>query len=64
MAGKFTIAPDRRREGILDARSCVFLHLAVWNEAARTATVDSGMLYTTSTALSGAIARLKAETWW
>jgi maltoporin len=42
----------------------LFYTWAMWNEAARTATVDSGMLYTTTNFLSGAIFGVQAETWW
>jgi len=42
----------------------VFYTWAMWNAAARTATVDSGRLYTTSNLLSGATFGLQVETWW
>ena len=42
----------------------VFGTYATWNEAARTANVDSGQLYTTSLFLSGVTFGLQAETWW
>jgi len=42
----------------------LFYTWAVWDVAARTATVDSGMLYTNTQFLSGAIFGLQAETWW
>jgi maltoporin len=41
-----------------------FCTWAKWNVAARGATVDSGMLYTATMLLSGAIFGLQAETWW
>jgi len=42
----------------------LFYTWAMWNEAARTATVDSGQIYTNSNKLSGATLGLQAETWW
>lgn len=42
----------------------LFYTWATWNETARTATIDSGMLYTTSDLLSGSIFGLQAETSW
>jgi maltoporin len=42
----------------------LFYTWAVWNEAARTATVDSGRLYTTTDLLSGANFGVQAETSW
>jgi len=42
----------------------LFYTWARWDEAARTATIDSGMIYTASGFLSGAIAGIQAETWW
>jgi len=41
-----------------------FATYALWNEGARTATVDSGGLYTPTEYLSGWIFGLQAETWW
>ena len=42
----------------------LFYTWAVWNEDARTATIDSGRLYTTTDLLSGATFGLQGETWW
>ena len=43
----------------------LFYTWAMWNEAARTVGVDSGMLYTDLPEfLSGSIFGLQAETWW
>jgi maltoporin len=42
----------------------LFYTWAIWDEAARTATVDSGMLYTTTDLLSGSTFGIQGETWW
>ena len=42
----------------------LFWTYALWNEAARIATIDSAMLYTNSIYLSGQIFGVQAETWW
>ena len=42
----------------------LFYTWAVWNEAARTATIDSGRVYTTTDLLNGANFGLQAETTW
>lgn len=42
----------------------IFYTWAMWNETARTATVDSGRLYTATEFLSGSIFGLQAESWW
>jgi len=41
-----------------------FATYALWNEAARTATVDSGPIYTATDYLSGWIFGVQAEAWW
>ncbi|HEY8925331.1 MAG TPA: carbohydrate porin [Polyangia bacterium] len=41
-----------------------FATYALWNEAARTATIDSGPIYTSTDYLSGWIFGLQAEAWW
>jgi maltoporin len=42
----------------------LFFTWATWDEAARTATIDSGLLYTTTDLLSGSIFGIQGETWW
>ena len=42
----------------------LFYTYALWNEAARIATVDSGMLFTNTIYLSGSTFGVQAETWW
>jgi len=42
----------------------LFATEALWNVPARTATVDSGRLYTDTNALNGYIFGVQAETWW
>jgi maltoporin len=42
----------------------LFVTGALWNVAARTATVDSGRLYTDTNLLNGYIFGTQAETWW
>jgi maltoporin len=63
---KLTIAPTiSTGRGLLTRPELrLFYTWAVWNEAARTATVDSAMLYTNSDLLSGSIFGVQAETWW
>lgn len=63
---KFTFAAAISADRGLLARPelRLFYTWAMWNEAARGATVDSGRLYTASDYLSGAIFGLQAETWW
>jgi maltoporin len=63
---KFTIAPAITIGESFWARPelRLFWTWATWNEAARTATVDSGRLYTTTDLLSGATLGLQAETSW
>jgi maltoporin len=63
---KFTIAPAiAAAKGFWTRPELrLFYTWAVWNEAARTATVDSGRLYTATNFLSGATFGLQAETWW
>jgi maltoporin len=63
---KFTIAPAiTAGKGFLTRPELrLFYTWAMWNEAARTATIDSGGLYTATDKLSGATYGLQAETWW
>jgi maltoporin len=63
---KFTIAPALTAgEGFwMRPELRLFYTWAVWNEAARTATIDSGRVYTTTDLLSGANFGLQAETTW
>lgn len=63
---KFTLAPALTANKGFWARPelRLFYTWAMWNEAARTATVDSGRVYTTTNLLSGATFGLQAETWW
>jgi len=63
---KFTIAPAITAGKAFGARPelRLFYTWAMWNEAARTATIDSGRLYTTTDLLSGANFGLQAETSW
>lgn len=63
---KFTIAPaiTAGKEFLSRPELRLFYTYAMWNEAARTATVDSGRLYTSTDKLSGSIFGVQAETWW
>ena len=63
---KFTVAPAiTAGKGFMTRPELrVFYTWAMWNEAARTATVDTGRLYTNTNKLSGATFGLQAETWW
>lgn len=63
---KFTIAPAiTAGKGFMTRPELrVFYTYAMWNEAARTATIDSGRLYTATDKLSGSIFGVQAETWW
>jgi len=63
---KFTIAPAITGDRGFWARPelRLFYTYAVWNVAARTATVDSGRVYTDTNFLSGATFGLQAETSW
>jgi maltoporin len=63
---KFTLAPALAAGEAFGTRPelRLFYTWAVWNEAARTATVDSGRLYTTTNLLSGANFGVQAETSW
>jgi len=63
---KFTFAPAiTAGKGFLTRPEIrVFYTWAMWNEAARTATVDSGQLFTSTNKLSGSIFGVQAETWW
>jgi len=66
MLTKFTIAPalttDRHFTGRPEIR--VFYTYAMWNETARTASVDSGSIYRNTQFLSGSTIGLQGETWW
>jgi len=66
MLGKVTIAPAIAGGKGLSNRPelRLFYTYAVWNAAARGATVDSGMVYTATNLLSGSVFGLQAETWW
>jgi maltoporin len=66
MLGKVTIAPAiAGGKALLNRPELrLFYTYAVWNAAARGATVDSGMVYTATSFLSGSIFGLQAETWW
>jgi len=63
---KVTIAPTLSTgRGLLTRPELrLFYTWAVWNEAARTATIDSGRLYTTTDFLSGSTFGLQAEASW
>jgi maltoporin len=63
---KLTIAPSLSTgRGLLTRPELrLFYTWAVWNAAARIATVDSGMIYTSTDFLSGSIFGVQAETWW
>jgi len=63
---KFTFAPaiTMGREFMNRPELRFFYTWAMWNEAARTASVDSGRIYTATDKLSGAIFGVQAETWW
>ena len=63
---KFTIAPTiSTGRGLLTRPELrVFYTWAMWNDAARTATIDSGMLFTNTLFLSGSNFGVQAETWW
>jgi maltoporin len=64
--GKFTFAPALAGgRGFMSRPELrLFWTYALWSEAARTATIDSGHLYTATNYLSGQIFGLQAETWW
>ena len=63
---KFTIAPTLTtgRGFMTRPELRLFYTWAVWNDAARTAGIDSGSIYTASNRLSGSIFGLQAETWY
>lgn len=63
---KFTVAPAiTAGRGFLNRPELrLFYTYAMWNEAARTASVDSSRLYTATDKLSGASYGVQAETWW
>jgi maltoporin len=58
------VALTSGREFLTRPELRLFFTWARWNEAARTATVDSGMLYTNTIYLVGMIFGVQAETWW
>ena len=62
---KFTIAPaiTAGRPFMTRPELRIFYTWAMWSEAARGATVDSGRVYTTTDLLSGSTFGLQAETW-
>jgi maltoporin len=66
MLTKLTIAPTISGGSALLARPelRLFYTYAIWNEAARGAGIDSGMLYRATNFLSGSTFGLQAETWW
>ena len=63
---KFTVAPTiSSGKGLLMRPELrLFWTYALWNEAARIATVDSGMLFTNSIYLAAQTFGVQAETWW
>jgi maltoporin len=63
---KLTVAPAiTAGKGFLTRPELrVFYTWALWNDAARTASIDSGRLYVDTLFLSGSIFGLQAETWW
>jgi maltoporin len=63
---KFTIAPTiAAGRGLMSRPELrLFYTWAMWSEAARGATVDSGRLYTDTDLLSGATFGLQGEAWW
>ena len=63
---KFTVAPTiSSGRGLLTRPELrLFFTWALWNEAARIATIDSGMLFTNSIYLSASTFGVQAETWW
>jgi maltoporin len=66
MLTKFTIAPAiTAGRGFMSRPELrLFYTWAMWNEAARIASVDSGKIYTATNKLSGATFGLQGETWW
>ncbi|MEO8902096.1 MAG: carbohydrate porin [Polyangiaceae bacterium] len=66
MLTKLTIAPAITAGKGFNSRPelRLFYTWAMWNEAARGATVDSGHLYTDTLKLSGATFGVQGETWW
>jgi maltoporin len=66
LLAKFTIAPALTAgKGFMTRPELrVFYTWALWSEAARGATIDSGRLYTDSLYLSGATFGIQGETWW
>jgi maltoporin len=65
MLGKFTVAPALSGgKGLLSRPELrLFYTLAMWNDEARGATVDSGQVYTALQLSRGSIFGLQAETW-
>jgi maltoporin len=63
---KLTVAPAiTTGKGFLTRPELrLFYTWALWNDAARTASIDSGMLYTSTLFLSGSTFGMQAETWW
>ena len=63
---KLTIAPTLSAgRGLLSRPELrLFYTWALWNEAARTAGIDSGAVYSSTTFLSGSTFGLQAETWY
>jgi maltoporin len=63
---KFTIAPTISvGRGLMTRPELrLFYTWAVWNEPARIANIDSGMIYRNTNLLSGSIFGLQAETWY
>jgi len=66
MLTKFTIAPALTTDRGFMSRPEIrlFYTWAMWNDAARTAQVDSGNIYLTANFLSGSTFGLQGETWW
>jgi maltoporin len=64
--GKFTVAPALTMgKGFLSRPEIrLFYTWAMWNETARTNSIDSSSLYRSTNKLSGATYGVQAETWW
>jgi maltoporin len=62
VTGALAITADREFSSRPELR--LFYTWALWNVNAQTAHVDSGDLYLTGNALSGAVFGVQAETWW
>jgi maltoporin len=65
MLGKFTVAPAiSGGRGLLNRPELrIFYTMAVWNQAAQGATIDSGQVYNAKSLSRGSIFGLQAETW-